>query len=51
MGVVYITRFSTIQAMRGYKVYECATKYMRLRDKKLVSFCVAPPTHGRAMQV
>ena len=28
MGVAYITRFSTIQGTRGYKVFECVIKYL-----------------------
>ena len=27
-GVVYITRFNAIQGMRGYKVFDCAIKYI-----------------------
>ena len=28
MGLAYIMMFITIQGMHGYKVFECAIKYM-----------------------
>lgn len=40
MSVAYIMRFSTIQGRHGYKVFECATKYVRLG----ATFFVPPPT-------
>ena len=46
MGVAYITRFSTIQLTRGYKVFEYATKYMGVISQNALSLIVVPPSGG-----
>ena len=44
MGFTYITRLNTIQGTRGYKVFECALKYMRVIRQNTLSCIIAPPS-------
>ena len=41
-----MTRFSTIQWMRGYMVCECATKYMWVTSQNTPPLIIAPPGGG-----
>ena len=40
MGVAYIMTFSKIEWMRGYKVFECATKYMWVISQNALSLII-----------
>ena len=46
MGVAYITRFKIIHQTRGYKVFECAIKYMGALRQNALSLIIAPPSGG-----
>ena len=40
----YITRFNTIQGTHGYKVFECAIKYMSAISQNALSSIIVPPS-------
>ena len=44
MGRAHMTRFSAFQWTRGYKVFECVTKYMWVISQKALSLIIAPPS-------
>ena len=44
MGVAYTTRFNTIYLTRGYKVFECGTKYLGGISQNARFLITAPPS-------
>ena len=46
MDVTYITRFSAIEGMRGYKVFECAINYMAVINLNTLSLII--PSGGNS---
>ena len=50
MGVAYITRFIRTKWTPGYKVFECATKYMRVEGPNALSLIIVPPSSGNSWQ-
>ena len=48
MGMVYTKRHNTIHWTRGYKVFECVTKYMGVISQNALSLITAPPSGGNS---